>query len=127
MAGHPLDQTKTQIVLNGWVEDYPDPQDYCTLLLRSGQPYNTGGWSDASYDRLVDRAEFVLDSTKRAQLYMRAQHIALSQGAMISLTNGVGPRLIKPYVHGLTGPAAYFLYPLIPRNLDWSNVSISKH
>ena len=125
VVAHPLDQTKTQIVLSAWTEDYPDPQDYCTLLLHSGQPYDVGGWSNPLYDHLVDRAEVVLDSGKRAQLYIQAQHIALSQGAMISLTNHLAPVLIKPYVHGLTGPGPYTT--LIPKNLDWSNVSISKH
>ena len=123
--GQTEDKTNTQIVQNSWLQDWPDPQDYCTNLLRSGSPYNVGGWTDPSYDHLVDRAELVLDSGKRAQLYIQAQHIALSQGAMISLTNELAPVLIKPYVHGLTGPGPYFT--LIPKNLDWSNVSISPH
>jgi oligopeptide transport system substrate-binding protein len=123
VVAHPLDQTKTQIVTGGWQEDFPDPQDYCTNLLRSGTPYNVGGWHDAAYDRLVDRAESVLNSRTRAQLYIQAQHIALSQGAMISLTNDLAPVLIKPYVHGLIGTETETW--LQPKNGDWANVSIS--
>jgi hypothetical protein len=52
----------------------------------------------------------------------RAQHIALSQGAFISIGNKVAFALIKPYVHGLVGTEAYNW--LMPRNFDWSEVSV---
>ena len=120
-----LDKTDTRLIQVGWFQDYPDPQDYCTLLLRSGQQYNVGGWHDATYDRLVDRADTTLNRKERAKLYIRAQHIALSQGAMISLDYELRYRLIKPYVHGLVGSEA-FNY-LVPKDYDWANVSVSKH
>jgi oligopeptide transport system substrate-binding protein len=122
---HPLDQGQTQIVLNEWAQDYSDPQDYLTLLLRSGQQFNAGGWHDATYDRLVDRAAVLSNPKLRAQLYIQAQHIALSQGAFISISHKVGFALIKPYTHGLVGTEAYNW--LMPRNFDWADVSISKH
>ncbi|GAC1630340.1 MAG: ABC transporter substrate-binding protein [Chloroflexota bacterium] len=121
----PLDKTRTQLIQDYWVQDYPDPQDYCTLLLRSGQPDNIGQWQDAQYDHLVDRAEVEPNRTKRAILYVRAQHIALQQGAMIPLSDYIGRVLIKPYVHGLVGSEAY--NNVVPGNLDWSNVSLSAH
>jgi ABC-type oligopeptide transport system substrate-binding subunit len=52
-VSHPLDATHTQLVLSNWAQDYPDPQDYCSLLLRSGQPLAVGGWSNRQYDHLV--------------------------------------------------------------------------
>jgi ABC-type transport system substrate-binding protein len=119
---HPLDQSGTQIVLNSWAQDYSDPQDYATLLLRSGQRFNVGEWHKATYDRLVDRADRLLRPGARAKLYRRAQHIALSQGAFISIGNKVAFALIKPYVHGLVGTEAYNW--LMPRNFDWSEVSV---
>lgn len=33
--------------------------------------------------------------------------------------------LLKPWVHGLTRTSAYF--DIMPQNLDWSQVTISKH
>lgn len=119
-----LDQTRSQLVQNGWAQDYPDPQDYCTLLLRSGQPLDIGGWHNATYDRLVDRGETERNRRARAQLYVRAQHIALSQGAWISLSYAVNQALVKPYVHGLIGSEAYD--QLVPKDLDWSTVSIGR-
>ncbi|GAC1630337.1 MAG: ABC transporter substrate-binding protein [Chloroflexota bacterium] len=120
-----LDSTRTQLTGDYWVEDYPDPQDYCTLLLRSGVPYNVGQWQDARYDRLVDRADVEPNRRKRALLYIQAQHIALSHGAMIPLSSDVGRVLIKAYVHGLVGSEAYA--NVVPRNLDWSQVTVSPH
>jgi ABC-type oligopeptide transport system substrate-binding subunit len=122
---HPLDQSHTQIVLNSWAQDYSDPQDYSFLLLRSGQRFNVGGWHDATYDQLVDRADGLVSPRTRAQLYIQAQHIALSQGAFISISYKVASGLIKPYVHGLVGTEAYNW--LMPRNFDWAEVSVSKH
>jgi ABC-type oligopeptide transport system substrate-binding subunit len=121
----PLEQSNTQIVLNGWAEDYSDPHDYSTLLLRSGQRFNVGGWDDATYDHLVDRADRLASPRTRAQLYIQAQHIALSQGAFISISYKVASALIKSYVHGLVGTEAYNW--LMPRNFDWAEVSVSKH
>jgi oligopeptide transport system substrate-binding protein len=120
-----LDQTNTQIVWNGFQQDYPDPQDYCTVLLRSDQRYNIGGWHNPRYDQLVDRADVEFNRKIRAKLYMQAQHIALSQGAIVSLTNQVTQELIKPYVHGLVGMEAYA--QLVPEDYKWANVSLSKH
>jgi oligopeptide transport system substrate-binding protein len=118
----PLQQSHTQIVPNGWAQDYSDPQDYSTLLLRSGQRFNVGGWHDAAYDRLVDRADRLVNPQTRARLYIRAQRIALSQGAFIPLSYKIAFALIKPYVHGLVGTEAYNW--LMPRNFDWSEVSV---
>jgi ABC-type oligopeptide transport system substrate-binding subunit len=125
VVSRPLDKTNTQLVTSAWTEDYPDPQDYCTILLHSGQPYNVGGWHNATYDRLVDRAELTLKRNERAQLYIQAQHIALGQGGFISLTNAIRPGLLKPYVHGMVG--SEWTEGFLPRDGDWANVTISKH
>jgi len=120
-----LGRTHTQLVVSVYGQDYPDPQDFCTLLLRSGQPYDVGGWHSPRYDSLVDRADVTFDRKKRAQLYIQAQHIALSQGAWISWSYLVNFVLLKPYVHGMVGTEAYA--DMVPANLDWAKVSISKH
>jgi oligopeptide transport system substrate-binding protein len=123
IVSHPLTSTNTQLVRNGWQQDYPDPQDYCTVLLRSNSAYNIGGWKSARYDQLVDKADVTANRTQRAKLYQQAQHIALSQGAWIALTNAVGHELVASNVHGLVGTSAYG--DLVPKNYDWSQVSVS--
>jgi oligopeptide transport system substrate-binding protein len=124
VVSQPLDRTETQLVRNGWQQDYPDPQDYVSLLLRSDQDYNIGGFHNATFDRLVDRADIEANSKQRAQLYIKAQHLAISDGAWITMTNAVGRHLIKPHVHGLVGTVAYG--DLVPKNYDWSLVSVDR-
>jgi len=125
IVAHPLDASQTQLVVDGWIQDYPDPQDYCTLLLRSGQATATGGWHNAAYDRLVDRADTALNLKERAALYIQAQHLALSQGAFITIYEALSYELIKPYVHDLSTTEAYV--DVVAKDLDWSKVSIGKH
>jgi ABC-type transport system substrate-binding protein len=120
-----LDATHTQLIFSAWQQDYPDPQDYCTLLLRSGEALNTGLWRNRQYDDLVDRADVVLNPARRAALYIRAQHLALSQGAFITIYNALSYELIKPHVHGLVTSEAYF--DAEAKDLNWAKVSISKH
>jgi len=121
----PLNATNTQLVRNGWQQDYPDPHDYLSVLLRSDAQYNIGQWKNPEYDRLVDRAAQEPNREKRAKLYRQAQHLALSEGAWIALTNTIGQHLIKPYVHGLVGTPAYG--NLVPVNYDWSKVHVDAH
>lgn len=67
------------------MSDYPDPQDYCTLLLRTGCPRDIGQWDDPAYNKLVDVGEITFNTAKRRQIYIRAQHIAVSQAAWIPI------------------------------------------
>lgn len=125
IASQPLDRTRTQIVDQGWAADYLDPQDYVTLLLRCGQAYDVGGYCNKTFESLVDRADVEPNIKARVRLYIEAQHVALSQGAFISRVNVLSFELLKPYVHGLVGSAAY--PNMMPRDLDWANVSIDRH
>jgi len=74
---------------------------------------------------LVDRADVALNRATRAALYIRAQHLALSQGAFITLSNALSYELIKPYLHGLVTTEAYFYAEA--KDLDWAKVTISRH
>jgi ABC-type transport system substrate-binding protein len=121
----PLDQAGPRLLQYTWVQDYPDPQDYLFFLLHSEAVANFGDWHNARYDRLVDRADAISSRKERAKLYVQAQHIALNQGAIITLTQLSGYKLIKTYVHGLVATEAY--YYLVPRDGDWSRVSIGTH
>lgn len=123
VVGKPLPSTKTAITENLWIEDYPDPYDYATLLLRAGQNYDIGLFNNPQYNQLVDQAAIEANPAKRAQLYIKAQHIALSQGAWISVGNANGYALVNPKVHGLLGSEAFGI--LVPKNNDWSTVTIS--
>jgi ABC-type oligopeptide transport system substrate-binding subunit len=118
----PMSQTGTKATYDDWFMDYPDPQDYCDILMHSDSTYNIGGWKNKQYDHLVEQARSETNRTKRAQLYVKAQHIVLSQGAWIALTNFANFNLVKPSVHGFVG--SYSQGDVWPVNNDWSKVTV---
>lgn len=122
IVGKPLHATRTKLTENLWIEDYPDPYDYCTLLLRGGQNYDIGGFNNHTYNRLVDKAAITSSSNARAALYRRAQNIALMLGAWITVGNANGYALVNPKVHGFVGSEAFGI--LVPKHNDWSKISI---
>ncbi|HEV3311472.1 MAG TPA: peptide ABC transporter substrate-binding protein [Chloroflexota bacterium] len=122
VVGTSLSSTNHQLTENLWIEDYPDPYDYMTLLLRSGQNYDIGGFGNAAYNRLVDQAATEPHVALRAKLYREAQHIALSQGAWISIGNANGYALVNPKISGFVGSEAFGI--LVPKNNNWANIHI---
>jgi ABC-type transport system substrate-binding protein len=124
ILAQPLDKTNTQIVYVAYSQDYPDPSNYFANLLPPARGVAIGGWYDRVYERLVNRAAVTFNQKTRASFYIRAQHIAFSQGAFVSVSEGLSSFLIKPYVHGLTLSQDL---NLVAKNNDWANVSITKH
>jgi ABC-type oligopeptide transport system substrate-binding subunit len=122
-VSEPLSASNTTLIRNGWQQDYPDPQDYVTLLLNSSSNYDIGQWKNDTFDRLTNQADVTGNTARRAQMYERAQKIALNDGAWISLTNALGHQVVSPKVHGLVGTSAYG--DLVPKDGNWANVSVS--
>lgn len=120
LVGSPLAGSHVNIAYNGWIEDYNDPQDYVTLLNRAGEGYDIGGYDNAAFNKLVDQADVTADPNKRAQLYVKAQHMLLAGGNWITIGQQIQYVLIRSNVHGFVGS---FQGPW-PRNSDWSNVTI---
>lgn len=123
IVGKSLQATKTKLTENLWIEDYPDPYDYCSLLLRGGENYDIGGYNNLTYNNLVDKAAVEANTATRASMYIRAQHMAVSHGAWIPVGNQIGYALINPKVHGFVGSEAFGIP--VPKNNDWSNITIS--
>jgi ABC-type transport system substrate-binding protein len=97
-----------------------------TCLTRtSGYVLNTTDWSDPKYDALCTKAVHTFDSKKQAQIWQQAQHLALSQGTWITIGQVLNFDLGKSWIHGLAGDS-YYSVP-IPKNYDWSKLSVSKH
>ena len=124
--GQTEDKTNTTLVINGWQQDYPDPQDYMENLLTCSSSYNITGWCSQKFDALNQKADFETNVKKRAAIYIQMQKIAIDQAASwITLWNGVGYALHKPYVKGLTLSVAFA--DIVAKNLDWGSVTVGKH
>jgi oligopeptide transport system substrate-binding protein len=122
IVSQPLSKTNTAVVENGWIQDYPDPQDYVSLLFRCGNDYNIGEWCNTKFDKLVDKADTTLKNSVRTSLYAQASKIALNNGEPVMETVPVGYFLIKPHVKGLT--ASICCSYLVPKNFNWSKVHV---
>ncbi|MFV2063636.1 MAG: peptide ABC transporter substrate-binding protein [Chloroflexota bacterium] len=71
-----------------WSADYPHAHDFLGLLLRSGSSANAGGWSNAAYDELIDRAAATADLAEQERLYGEAQQIIRDDVPLIPLSYG---------------------------------------
>jgi oligopeptide transport system substrate-binding protein len=118
-----MNATKDQetITENLWIDDYPDPQDWLTNLLRSTANDNIGGFKSKAFDNLVDQADVESNPAQRAKLYVTAAKIALKGGYWISVGAVNGLYVISPRVRGLIASNGWTW----PVNNDWSKVTIN--
>ncbi len=64
-----------QIWTLSWSADYPHAHDFLGLLLETGSSSNSGNWSNADYDALINEAAATADPAEQARLYAQAQDI----------------------------------------------------
>jgi oligopeptide transport system substrate-binding protein len=103
----------------GWIADYPDPENFLTVLFHSrnvGAPGNTSRYRNAAVDRLLDEADAMVLGPARMKRYQEAEQMILDDAVWISLYHYASRGLIKPYVKGLErsaqSTAPEFLAPL---------------
>ena len=90
---------------NTWLADYPDPDNWLFVLLEStqaGAPGNITRFSQKQFDSYVREARVTVDQAKRAELYGKAEDIALASGPWLMLYWRKNLTLVQPYVKGLT-------------------------
>ena len=103
----------------GWIADYPDPENFLTVLFHSrnvGAAGNTSRYRNAELDRLLDRADAMPAGPARAQIYQDAEQRLLDDAVWITLYHYASRALIRPTVKGLErspiSTAPEFLAPL---------------
>jgi oligopeptide transport system substrate-binding protein len=92
--------TTPQIFFLGWCQDYPDPQNWLTLVFHSQSTVTHVGWKNEQFDTLTRQADAEPDQAKRLEMYHQAQEILVSDAPAVFLYWDVNPWLIKPYVKG---------------------------
>lgn len=121
VVGQSMQATHTQITENLWIDDYPDAQDWLSQLLQTGANYDIGGFSNKTYDNLVNQGNVEFNTAKRAADYSKAMKIVLNDGAWISVGYGHPIWVVSPKLKNIifTDGNVY------PQNGDWSTVSVS--
>jgi len=92
-----LERLATQpphILLDGWLADYPDPDNF----LRVGRQYCQADWRSETYDKLVEEARRATDQTERMKLYQQADRILIEETAIIPISYLRFHLLVKPWV-----------------------------
>lgn len=90
-----------QMVLLGWIADYPDPENFLDLLFHSQSSQNHTGYSNPEVDRLLEAARAEADPEKRFALYREAEEKIVADAPWIPLYHDTAHLLVKPYVEGL--------------------------
>ena len=90
----------------GWTSDYPDPESFLTLLYGTNVPANLSDRSfvnsvrfkNAKFDSLFSLAMREVNDQKRYDLYMRADQVAIDEGAIMPIFYDEVYRLIQKNV-----------------------------
>jgi oligopeptide transport system substrate-binding protein len=82
-----------QITNASWGADYPDPQDFTSLLWTTSTPYNKGRVSIPQVDQLCAQAA-------RIPLYQQAEQLLITQGAAIPYARPLTSYVVRSRVVG---------------------------
>ncbi len=114
-----VDEGKAGFFRQGWIADYPDPENFLTVLFHSrniGAAGNTSRYRNPAVDRLLDEADTMPPGPARYRRYQETEQVVLADAAWISLYHYSSRALVKPYVTGLErspmSSAPEFLAPL---------------
>ena len=96
-----LDRLKTDapsVFRMGWLADYPDPDNFMSLMT-SYSDNNHTGWKNTAYDKLVEEGAATVDPAKRKAIYAKAQKILVEEDVpVIPLYTAVAQFLISSRV-----------------------------
>lgn len=92
-------QMKYNISRRGWIGDYADPSTFLDMFVTGGEQNNTG-WSNAEYDRLIEKAAGEADPEKRMAIFERAERILMDELPILPIYFYVSKNMVKPYVRG---------------------------
>jgi oligopeptide transport system substrate-binding protein len=101
----------TQIYRTTWTVDYPDPQDFLTLLYASVAPNNLQQASVPTADALMRQADALSDPNKRAVLYNRAEQQLIDNVAVCPIYQTMNHYALRTWVKGDFVEDARGLFP----------------
>ena len=106
-----------QLYSLGWVAEYPDPEDWTSLQVAAGAPYNNMNFENPQVDQLLAQADVAQSPTTRFALYNQAEELAVDQVAWIPYAQAKNFTLFQKDVHGYALDAAGYTPPDV-----WANV-----
>ncbi len=89
-----------QMISQGWCADYPDPENFASVLFHSDTAMNYGNYNNQELDSLLEKAAVETDTMKRILMYQQAEQIIASDVPAIFVSHGMSYVLVKPFVQG---------------------------
>ena len=93
------DKKRWDVLRLAWNADYNDASNFLDIF-RSNSVNNDTGYSNSSFDTILDRATTTLDPSRRRGILEDAEKVMLADYAAIPLYFFVSKHLVKPYVVG---------------------------
>lgn len=89
----------TQVFRVGWISDYNDPYSFLELF-RSGHGNNDYGYSNSTFDALLDEVGLERVRARRERLMFEAERVLMSDHVIIPIYTYVSKRLVDPHLLG---------------------------
>jgi len=99
-----VDDGGTQWHRMGWLADYPDPENFLTVLFHTrniGPPGNSSRYSNPEVDKLFDEADRLPAGPARLAKYREAEKLIVEDAPWVFVYWYTSRLLQKPYVRGL--------------------------
>ena len=104
-------ETYPQMSLGGWIQDYPDPQNWLSVYWLSSATFAQRVlYKNEEFDTLVRQADVEKDPETRIQLYQQAHEILIDDQEGVNLFHPAQIFLVKPEVTG---------YEPNPSDVEW--------
>jgi oligopeptide transport system substrate-binding protein len=108
-----------KIYILGWVQDYPHPQDWLTLVFGNNSSLAPHGWNDPHFNALVNQAD-KLPIEEATPLYQQADAYLARMAPVAFYLYAEDLELVKPDVKG------YVRYPTAAFDTTWQPEKIYK-
>jgi len=89
----------TQVFRAGWISDYNDPYSFLELF-RTGHGRNDYGYSNPSFDALLEEIAKERIPARRNRMMVEAERILLEDNVIIPVYTYVTKRLVDPHIRG---------------------------
>jgi oligopeptide transport system substrate-binding protein len=94
--------TYPQLVFSGWVQDYPDPQNWLSVFWACNSTFaQEFGYCNERFDAVARQADQELDPERRLALYEEAGQILIDDVPGVFLSHGVFHYLVNPEITGI--------------------------
>lgn len=89
----------TEVFRAGWISGYNDPYSFLEMF-RSGHRRNDYGYSNSSFDALLDEVGTERVRARRERLMFEAERVLMTDNVIIPIYSYVSKRLVNPHLHG---------------------------